>query len=86
MKILLRNNLNYGGGKSLDIYIFHYFFYSVSLYPCLTNYFQSNNNLVQELLVGVFFSIVIIYLSLMVAGIIHRSQLLNKLIFGKVKK
>lgn len=74
------------GGRSLDIYIFHYFFYSVSLYPCLTNYFQSNNNLVQELLVGVFFSIVIIYLSLMVAGIIHRSQLLNKLIFGKVKK
>ena len=74
------------GGKSLDIYVFHYFFYSVSLFPCLTNYFQSNKNLVQELLVGVFFSIVIVYLSLTVAGIIHHSQLLNKFIFGKVKK
>lgn len=82
----ITQQFKFWGGRSLDIYIFHYFFYSVSLYPCLTNYFQSNNNLVQELLVGVFFSIVIIYLSLMVAGIIHRSQLLNKLIFGKVKK
>lgn len=82
----ITQQFKFWGSRSLDIYIFHYFFYSVSLYPCLTNYFQSNNNFVQELLVGVFSSIVIIYLSLMVAGIIHRSQLLNKFIFGKIKK
>lgn len=71
--------LEYVGRKTLDVYVIHYFF--ISYIPCANALMISDNFFITFLLV-LFFSIVVIFLSIFVGNIIHYSKWIEKVVYG----
>lgn len=80
---IFKNQLIVFGRQSLEIYIFHYFFIFALILPQSGVFFNQNNLSVFEIILVVFFSIVIIFLSLFVSKIISQSKYLRLFVLGK---
>lgn len=76
--------LNFVGGKTLDIYIFHYFFLLALNIPKVGKYmgYLTGNGLV-IFLICIFFSVIITLLCLGVSKVISGSNILSTLLLGK---
>ena len=81
-----KNQLVSLGKRSLEIYIFHYFFIFSFILPQIGAFLRSNNSGVLELTLVVFFSISIIFISLSVGTIISQGNYLRFIILGKKDK
>ena len=68
------------GRKTLDIYMLHYFF--LSHIPHLGLYITNSNNIVVELSIVTFLSIIVIICCLLVSNILRMSKNLSSLLFG----
>ena len=75
--------LQYIGQRTLDIYLLHYFLLPKNL-SVLGNFFMQYNNPIVELIVGLVFALLIVGLCLVISNVIRTSDILAKVLFGKV--
>ena len=68
------------GRKTLDIYMIHYFL--LSYIPLIGNFITNSNNVVLELSIVTFLSIIVIICSLLISDILRMSKNLSALLFG----
>lgn len=74
--------LEFIGKKSLDVYIYHYFFIWLFVFKSLGGWLSYTKNYFLEVLLLIFFSTIIAYTTIIVGHIIKKSWLLNQLIYG----
>ena len=75
--------LQYIGQRTLDIYLLHYFLLPKNL-SMLGDFFMLYNNPIVELIVGLFFALLIVGFCLVISNVIRTSDVLAKALFGKV--
>ena len=76
--------LQYIGKRTLDIYLLHYFL--LPTLPALGNMLSKSNNFVLELVVGLFISLLVIAVCLVVSNILRTNPILAKYLFGVKSK
>ncbi|MEE1272102.1 MAG: hypothetical protein UHM19_04845 [Bacteroidales bacterium] len=76
--------LQYIGKRTLEIYLLHYFF--LPTLPALGNMLSKSNNFVLELVVGLFISLLVIAVCLVVSNILRTNPILAKYLFGVKNK
>ena len=77
-------SLQYVGQRTLDVYMLHFFFI-----PCLFSighYFKMQPNYVLELLCGLFLSVCVVALSLLVSNFLRLSPILARVLFGVTER
>lgn len=75
--------LQYTGQRTLDIYLLHFFVLPQNL-QMIGDFFAIYNNPLLELVAGLILAILIIGFCLFVSNVIRRSDVLAKLLFGKI--
>ena len=82
-KTIIGYSFQYIGQRTLDIYLLHYFFLPRNL-SMIGHFFTQYYNPVVELLVGLFFSLMVVGVCLVTSNVLRISDVLAKLLFGKV--
>lgn len=76
--------LQYIGKRTLEIYLLHYFL--LPTLPALGNMLSKSNNFVLELVVGLFISLLVIAVCLVVSNILRTNPILAKYLLGVKNK
>lgn len=76
--------LNYIGKRTLDIYVLHYFL--LPFIPSIGDYLKLNPNMVLELIVGMFLSLIIVIICIIISNMIRMSPILAYYLLGHKTK
>ena len=75
--------LDYVGKRTLDVYVLHYFFISVVHLQDVGKYMEESGNSLLMFILAVGLATVITALSVGVGNVLHKGQLIEKLVYGK---
>lgn len=75
--------LEYVGKRTLDVYVLHYFFISVVHLQDVGKYMEESINSLLMFVLAVGLATVITALSVGVGNVLHKGQLIEKLVYGK---
>lgn len=76
--------LSYFGRHTLEIYIFHFFIIHLTSLEVLGNWFVSTGNIFLEVSLGIVYSFVVSYICIMIGKVLHMSNIIDKVMFGKI--
>lgn len=80
---IIERIMEYIGQRTLDIYVIHYFFiYQVHL-EGLKLWFECTDNFLLSCLLALLISTIIVVLSIGVGMILHKGEILEKIMYGK---
>lgn len=75
--------LDYVGKRTLDVYVLHYFFISVVHLQDVGKYMEESGNSLLMFILAVALATVITALAVGVGNVLHKGQLIEKLVYGK---
>ena len=71
------------GKRTLDVYVFHYFFISVAHMQDVGKYMEESGNSLLMFVLAVGLATVITALSVVVGNVLHKGRLIQKMVYGK---
>lgn len=80
---LIEDGLAFVGRRSLDVYIYHYFFIHLIFLAAFGEWVIKTGNYFIELIVCIFIAIGIAIICILAGYVVRQSNLLNNVIYGK---
>lgn len=79
---LVLRTLSCFGKKTMDIYLFHFFLFEMTKLEIVGNWFAETENIFIEVLSGIIFSVIVAFICIYIAKILHLSYFINNIVFG----
>lgn len=79
----VERQMEYIGARSLDVYIYHYFFYHITHLAVVGAWLEDSENIFIEALLSVVYSIVVAYLCIGLGKIIRSSNIIRIIVYGE---
>lgn len=80
---MIEHTLAYMGRKTLDIYVLHYFVVCNINLIIVNAWLQATGNTPLSFVVSLLLAISVTYVSIVLGYILHKSKILNKIVYGK---
>ena len=82
----IERRLSYIGTHTLDIYVLHYFIVSNVKLSLLDDWLEKNGNVFLSVLITLFLSVIITFVSIYIGKILHKSKFIEVVTFGRIDK
>ena len=82
----IERRLSYIGSHTLDIYVLHYFIVSNVKLSLLDDWLEKNGNVFLSVLITLFLSVIITFVSIYIGKILHKSKFIEVVTFGRIDK